>query len=104
MALDLTEERRSAGRKIQPELWITIGSHHPERALESIELELASNHVAGRRAAALALARAGQTDRLRDLAASESDPLVAETMRSALDGTFDQTAFASLEPSLQETP
>jgi hypothetical protein len=42
MALDLAEERRSAGRPVQVELWLTLGRFGGERALESMERERAS--------------------------------------------------------------
>jgi hypothetical protein len=58
MALDLAEERRSAGRPVQPELWLCLGSHGGERGRRSIEQELAGSNPLGRRAAAIALARA----------------------------------------------
>ncbi len=97
MALDLADERRSAGREVQPVLWMCLGAHGGERALESIERELASGPPLGRRAAALALARAGHADRLSSLAATEADAEVAATMRSAQDGLPTQAAYLSLE-------
>ena len=103
MALDLADERRSAGRNVQPELWLVLGSHGGARGLESIERELASSFTPGRCAAALALARAGEQDRLARFAESESEPCVAETMRSALSGAFDQRQFRNLEKLPVET-
>ena len=65
MALDLAEERRSAGRQVQPELWMCLGTHGGQRALDSLRLEFAGDHLAGRRAAYLGLARAGHADSLQ---------------------------------------
>jgi hypothetical protein len=102
MALDLADERRSAGRHVQHELWLCLGSFGGERALESIERELAGSYPLGRRAAVLALARAGELDRIRSLAALETDAALRDTMDAALLGRSDQSAFRALDPSLQE--
>jgi len=98
MALDLADERRSAGRVVQPELWLCLGSHGGERALASLQHELDNGPALGRRAAALALARRGERDKLQAALDAETDGDVAATMRLALDGHCDQTAFAVLEP------
>jgi len=97
MALDLADERRSAGRAVQPELWLCLGSQAGERGLASLERELEGSDTLGRRAAAIGLARAGQNKRLEQLAQRESDPEVADSLRLALDH-FDQTAFRNLDP------
>jgi len=99
MALDLADERRSAGRAVQHELWLCLGPHAGERGLAGIERELAGSHTLGRRAAAIALARAGATKRLAELLERERDPAVAGTMRSALAGNTDQRAFRELDPT-----
>jgi hypothetical protein len=96
MALDLADERRSAGRDVQYELWACLGGVSGERGIQSIERELAGSYALGRRAAAIALARAGRTQRLAELAQRERDPAVADTMRSALHGEHDQAAFGAL--------
>jgi hypothetical protein len=96
MALDLADERRSAGRNVQHELWACLGDVSGERGTQSIERELAGSYALGRRAAAIALARAGRTQRLAELARREHDPAVADTMRSALHGAHDQAAFGAL--------
>lgn len=101
IALDLADERRSAGREVQSDLWMALGSFGGERALASIEQELNEGNPTGRAAAALALARAGHAERLESRLADESDARVAETMRRALAGDSGQRAFESL--SLQET-
>jgi hypothetical protein len=97
MALDLADERRSAGRPVQPELWLCLGPYGGERGRASIERELAGSHTLGRCAAAVALARAGASDRLKELLPAERDPLVARTMRAALEGRSGQTVFRELE-------
>jgi hypothetical protein len=102
MALDLAEERRSAGRPVQHELWLCLGPQPGERGRAAIERELAGRHTLGRRAAAIALARAGAKDQLAELLTGESDPAVAGTMRSALEGRFSQTAFRDLDPTLEK--
>ncbi|MFN0008810.1 MAG: EboA domain-containing protein [Planctomycetota bacterium] len=101
MALDLAEERRSAGRNVQPELWLCLGRHGGERGLRSIEQELAGSNTLGRRAAAIALARAGATKRLAELLERERDPAVAGSMLGALEGKIGQTVFRELDPTRQ---
>jgi hypothetical protein len=102
MALDLVDERRSAGRAVQHELWLCLGRFGGDRALASIERELAGGgsppNPAGRCAAAIALARAGEIGRLARLCEVERDPAVAETMRLALKGRIHQGAFRDLDP------
>lgn len=100
MALDLADERRSAHRPVQHELWLALGPHGGQRGTESIERELAGSHTLGRRAAAYALARAGELARLEEHAAREGDPEVAAAMRDALSGNTGQAVFRSLDPSL----
>jgi hypothetical protein len=102
MALDLSEERRSAGRPVNPESWMCLGQHGGSRALAALEHELAHGVPRGRAAAAIALARHGDLARLRDLAAREKDALVLAHMRSALAGRTDQRAFAALDPDALE--
>lgn len=99
MALDLADERRSAGRNVQHELWLCLGTHGGERGLAAIERELQGSNTLGRLAAALALGRAGERERLTGLARIEKDPLVAKTMRAALEGRTSQRAFRDLDPN-----
>ncbi len=101
MALDLAEERRSAGRPVNPELWMCLGAFGGERALASLELELRSGPERGRAGAVLGLARAGAGARLAALQASETDPLVHATIVAALGGAHDSRAFAALDPNQQ---
>jgi hypothetical protein len=96
MALDLVEEKRSAGRKIPPQLWLCLGEHPGERGLAQLQQELSSVESSGRRAAILALARAGARHQLEAIETSEIEPEVSETLRLALDGQCDQTTFAEL--------
>ena len=85
---------------MQHELWLALGPHGGQRGTESIERELAGSHTLGRRAAAYALARAGELARLEEHAAREGDPEVAAAMRDALSGNTGQAVFRSLDPSL----
>ena len=100
IALDLVDERRSAGRAIQPDLWLCLGEHGGERGLEALEVELASSaspsSSKGRAAAAYGLMRAGQAERLAALLEEEQDPRVAEAMRDAHSGHTNQGAFRAL--------
>jgi hypothetical protein len=96
MALDLAEERRSAGRPVPPDLWLLVAKSGEARATAALERELANGPVAGRRAAVLALARVGSTARLAELARTERDPLVQDTLRAAREGRHDQRAWAAL--------
>lgn len=108
MVLDLVEERRSAGREIQPELWLCLGAEPGERGLAYLEQELAGSHTLGKQAAALALARAGQLDRLRSAAEGETEAAAAAWMRFTLERAeageeLYQFAFRELDPRLQTT-
>ncbi|MFS8974116.1 EboA domain-containing protein [Cupriavidus necator] len=59
MALDLADERRSAGRKVPPQLWLCLGPYGGERGLQALRKELAEGDAQGQRGALLAIARAG---------------------------------------------
>ncbi len=96
MALDLVEERRAAGRRIQPELWLCIGRCGGERGAQSLARELTVDWAPGRAAAALALARAGELERVRAAHEQEQDPLARSTMESALRGRIHQGAWSTL--------
>lgn len=98
MALDLVDERRSAGRVVPHELWLCLGAHGGPRALAALERELSPENPSalGRRAAAYGLARAGATERLAARLPGERDPAVAAAVRDALGGNTSQRAFASL--------
>ena len=85
IALDLADERRSAGRPVPPELWLAVGRHGGERGVASLlkELDPANPERLGRRAAALGLARAGEAARLAELRAKERDAEVKATLEAA---------------------
>ncbi len=57
MALDLADERRSAGRPVNPDSWRLVAKHGGARGLASLEREIASGTPAGRQAASEVLAR-----------------------------------------------
>jgi hypothetical protein len=99
MALDLADERRSAGRPVPHELWLALGSHGGGRALEALERELAPDNPnrPGRRAAVYALARAGDTGRLAALARVEQDPLVRADLERARSAPPASGSFRQLE-------
>ena len=101
MALDLADERRSAGRPVQHELWLCLGQHSGERGLAALELELdpANSNRLGRCGAAYGLARAGETARLEALAGAESDALVRATLVAALAGDWTAKALRTLDPN-----
>lgn len=99
MALDLAEERRSAGRPVPHELWLCLGRSGGTRAIASLEQELAGNDPRGRSAAAFALARAGELERLTQWLAREKDASVKESMRSALKGRVQSSVFRELDPA-----
>ncbi len=101
MALDLADERRSAGRPVRHELWLCLGSHGGERGLESLEHELApeNENTLGRRAAVYGLARAGEQGRLGQLAESADEPLLALAARHALAGNTSSELFSELDPN-----
>ncbi len=96
MALDLVDERRAAGRHVQPELWLCVGTFGGPRAEQSLARELAGTWAPGRRAAALALARAGHGAPVRAALTGERDPLVRATMESALQGHAPQGEWQDL--------
>ena len=91
MALDLADERRSAGRPVQPELWMCLGTHGGQRALDSLLHELASDHTAGRRAAYLGLARAGH------VGLPEPDHQLSGVHERTLAGDIGRRSFTLLE-------
>ncbi len=99
IALDLADERRSAHRTVQHELWLCLGTFGGARAVESLGLELTGDDEVGRQAAAYGLVRAGQTERLAELLTSlpSNDPAHAAA-RDALSGNTSQAAFRQFEP------
>lgn len=81
MALDYVDERRSAHRAVPRELWILLGSNPGERGLASLEVERQGDDPLARSAVYLALARAGQAQRLGELA--DADPVAADFLGRA---------------------
>jgi len=76
LALDLADERRSAGRAVQGDLWLCLGEQHSERASASLMRELEPNNpnLDGAAMALYGLQRAGQLERLRELAEDPDFP------------------------------
>jgi hypothetical protein len=99
MALDLAEERRSAGRPVPHELWACLGRSAGARGLDALERELlpSNAHVAGRCGAILAFARAGDAGRLARLEASESDERVRAILARARAGETDGAAYRHIQ-------
>ncbi len=99
MALDLAEERRSAGRQVNPQLWLCLGTFGGERGLSALRGELEKGTPEGRAAAALALGRLDKASRARvapdELIAQEKDPLVQAALRQADSDVVTQFAFRS---------
>ncbi|MEM7516985.1 MAG: EboA domain-containing protein [Planctomycetota bacterium] len=93
MALDLVEERRSAGRDVQPELWLCLGSHAGERGQAALEEELRQGPDAGKRAALLGLVRAGRSDLVQE----HLDGPLSKTASFVLEH-HQASDFSSLDP------
>jgi hypothetical protein len=62
MALDLHDERGSAGRATPPALWLCLGTHGGARGMRALRQALASDPPQAQAAAAWALVRAGAHD------------------------------------------
>ncbi len=97
MALDLVEERRSAGRAVPPELWLCLGSTADPRALPALEKELGGQDELGRKAAILAMGRLGATERLEELR-RDGGSVFGPFAERALSGRHDQSAFGAVSP------
>jgi hypothetical protein len=95
MTLDFIDERRSAGRSVQPQAWLCLGEHADERGIESIAQELRGQDATGRGAAAFALARTGEVARLSDLLPAERDEETRDALARVRDGQHDQASFAA---------
>ena len=91
------EERSSAGRPIQPDLWLCLGTHCDSRAPAYLERELAGGPPAGRAAAGYALARAGLEAQLARRREDESDARVLAHFDQALAGHHSQSHFGELD-------
>jgi hypothetical protein len=99
MALDLVEERRSAHRTVQPELWLCLGEHAGERGRLALEAELFDESAAplGRAAACMGLGRSGRTDLLRSHLGRETDLLVSDTIDRVLEGRCHHSDWRHIE-------
>ena len=97
MALDLVEERASAGRPIQPDLWLCLGTHEDERVARYLTRELAHGSPAGRAAAGYALARANLGHLLEPIREKETDPRILKHFENALRGQHAQNCFGELD-------
>lgn len=97
MALDLAEERRSAGRHIAPQLWMCLGAHGGERGLRALLAQLDTPGAVGRGAAALALGRLAPALRVQvdfdARIARELDPAVRDALGRARGGVVPSNAF-----------
>lgn len=97
MALDLADERRSAGRPVPHELWLCLGTHAGERGRAALEQELRAGAPARARAAVLlAFARAGDDARLAAFD-GVADPLVRTALERARAGDTASSTFRFLE-------
>ena len=94
MALDLVEERRSAGRAIMSNLWLLLGEHGGERARHSLNVEWETLDAGTRGPVALALGRRGDQETLKKLEGSASD---MSYVQMALEGRFDPTHWRAFE-------
>lgn len=111
MALDLVEERTSAGRPIQPDLWLCLGPFEQERALPLVMAEIDGRSEEGsekytdegRCAAILALGRALQEGRLEALIRAQ-DPLLTPWAQAAQTGDCSQAAFGRLPGRVPTNP
>lgn len=101
MALDLADERRSAGRPVPHELWLCLGVYGAARGLDALERELepSNPNLAGRCAAALAFARAGDTGRLALLEQHESNLEMRAALARARAGEIGAVTFRRLQSS-----
>ncbi|PCE29542.1 hypothetical protein BZL54_25490 [Burkholderia ubonensis subsp. mesacidophila] len=97
MALDLADERRSAGRDVPPQLWLCLGPYAGGRGLDALRTELRSGSEQGKRGALLAFARAG--------ALTREDPSIDSAWREhaafieqARKHGFSARAFHLLQP------
>jgi hypothetical protein len=99
MTLDLVDERRSAGRAVQPDLWLCLGTHGGERGRASLLRELAVENPEriGRQAAAFGLSRAGEQALARRLSETERDPKVRSALLAGAERPVEAGVFRSLE-------
>jgi|SRR5690554_642150 len=103
IALDLADERASAGRAIGHDLWLCLESSHAQRSLALAEQLWPAADPLSRTAIVLGLARAEQHAAVQRLAETESDIKVAHAIDAALGGQFDQNQFALLVTNKSES-
>ncbi|CAB3806302.1 hypothetical protein LMG28688_06329 [Paraburkholderia caffeinitolerans] len=100
MALDLADERRSAGRAVSPQTWLCLGPYAGERGLRALQKELAEGDEQGKRGALLAIARAGALTTERHWLRTAFNTHTPFIEQARQDG-FTQRTFRFLSP-LQE--
>jgi len=96
MALDLADERRSAGRPVPPGLWLCLGEHAGERGRAALALELERGEAIGQRAAAIALARAGAADVVRARLDALRDPALRAELSHVLSASMGRELLPAL--------
>ncbi|MDO3383493.1 EboA domain-containing protein [Gilvimarinus algae] len=96
MALDFAEERESAGRVLNPGLWLCMSPANKERLQPLVARHWEDAEPHQRCAMIMGLARAGEHTQVQHLAETESDIDVARAIDAALGGNFDQHTFAHL--------
>lgn len=106
MALDLADERRSAGRSVPPQLWCCLGPYAGVRGVRALQQELAEpahGDTAHQRGALLALARADAlNDGHQDVAAAmEAQATFIEQARAE---GFTQRTFRLLDEHERSCP
>jgi hypothetical protein len=96
MALDLVDERRSAGRPVQLGLWLSLGEYAGERGIAAMEAEYSGGSGPSRRAAVLAMARAGAGEKLRQWRALANDSAIQGLIADALRTPMTQSDFGRI--------
>lgn len=96
MALDLADERRSAGRPVPPGLWLCLGAHAGERGRAALALELERGDAIAQRVAAFALARADAEDVWRTQLSRLPDPVLRASLLNTLSASIGREHWAAL--------
>lgn len=103
MALDLADERRSAGRLVSPQTWLCLGPYAGERGLHALRRELAEGDERGKQGALLALARAGALPTERD-GLHRAFGIPTPFFDQAREDGFTQRTFRFLSPQHEDRP